>query len=50
MPSEAPSDGFCFDVRYLSWTEEQERQWLRDVSTLCLQLYEEEKSTHTTHS
>jgi hypothetical protein len=43
MPSEPASDGSCFEVRYLQWTEEQERQWVRDLSTLCLQLYEEER-------
>lgn len=37
-----------FEIRYLDWTPEQERQWLRDVSVLCLQVYEEGKSTHTT--
>jgi len=49
MPSSAASDGSCFDVHTLTWTEEQERQWLTDISILCLQLYEEQKSRDETH-
>lgn len=46
MPSELSSDGSCFQIRYLSWNEEQERRWVRDLATLLLDLYNDEKTTH----
>lgn len=37
---ENPSD---FAVRYIDMTEEQESQWVRDFSLLCLEVYEENR-------
>jgi hypothetical protein len=45
MPSRISTTGdSCkrtYTVRYIEMTEEQESQWVRDMSLLCLDVYEE---------
>jgi len=45
MPSRTNTTGdSCeetYTVKYIDMTEEQESQWIRELSLLCLEMYEE---------